>query len=120
LEGQEFKRREREEEKDPLTLLSHSWSVEAYNETEALFKGMEKSSLIPDYVWKKLVKVKRIDPALFIIYNKVTKSSIVARVTPASEMPDVLSVIMGRHSPLKKFYVTFYPRTYTTKERHYI
>ena len=109
----------RETRRDPLSLLSHAWSVEAYNEIEALFKAMEQSTLIPEYVWRRIVEVKRIDPSLFIIHNKEVGSSIVARVTPVPERLDVVSVLLGRpSSPLRKYYVTFYPRTYTRRGKH--
>jgi len=105
---------------DPLVLLSHSWTVEAYDEEDAVFKAMERASLIPEHAWRMLAVIEPAEPGVYIVYNRRTGSSVMTRVTPAPEELDPLSVITGRlraPSPYKKYYVTFYPRTYRGGEQ---
>lgn len=100
--------------KDPLSLLSHSWTVLAQDEYDALFKAMERASMIPEYRWRELVRVRRIDYTLFLVENKEADTSIVARVSELPDDPDPVRMIVGvaPSSPLRRFVVTFYPRTY--------
>jgi len=107
-----------EVERDPLLLLSYTWSVEAFDEEDALFKAMERSSLIPEYIWRNLVVIESTVPGIYIIYNKKGGSSVMARVVPTPERSDPISLITGRYtasSLYRNYYVTFYPRTYRVR-----
>jgi len=111
---------ESERRVDPLVLLSHSWTVEAYDEEDAVFKAMERASLIPEHAWRTLATVEPVETGVYIVYNRRTGSSVMVRVTPAPEELDPLSVIVGRlraPSPFKKYFVTFYPRTFRDGEQ---
>lgn len=96
----QVERKEEAEKKeiDPLMLLSHAWDVEAGNEVDALFKAMEKSTMVPEYVWRGIVSVVPAESGIYMVINKRAGSLIVARVVRAQRA--------GRYT------VTFYPSSY--------
>ena len=111
---QEVKHEIHEDEPDPLRLLAYSWTVEARNEKEAIFKAAERATGIPRRILETLITVMLRGSGIYVLVNRKTKSSIMARVTAQSRTLEFyrLMITPRKWTGERTYYVTFYPRTY--------